>query len=116
MAAQRPEMRFVEPKSEEQQARAVLLRARQRLLHQRTELVNALGSVLYEHGFTFPSGIGNIKWIEETLNDLSTLLPPLDREECINLVKKLLTKRCGSTSKRKSQKIFPLSLTTRDQK
>src|SRR5688572_30386669 len=37
IAAQRPEMRFVEPKSEEQQARAVLFRARQRLVHQRTE-------------------------------------------------------------------------------
>ncbi len=31
IAAQRPEMRFVEPKSEEQQARAVLFRARKRL-------------------------------------------------------------------------------------
>jgi len=34
IAAQRPEMRFVEPKSQEQQARAVLFRARERLVHQ----------------------------------------------------------------------------------
>ena len=34
IAAQRPEMRFVEPKSEDQQACAVLFRARERLLHQ----------------------------------------------------------------------------------
>jgi len=46
VAAQRPEMRFVPPKSEDQLACAVLFRARERLLHQRTELVNALRSVL----------------------------------------------------------------------
>lgn len=38
IAAQRPEMRFVVPKSEDQQALAVLFRARERLVHQRTEL------------------------------------------------------------------------------
>ena len=54
VAAQRPEMRFVPPKSEEQQARAVLFRARERLVHQRTELSNALRSVLYEHGHPNP--------------------------------------------------------------
>jgi len=46
IAAQRPEMRFVSPKSEDQQARAVLFRSRERLAHQRTELVNALRAVL----------------------------------------------------------------------
>jgi len=45
-AALRPTMRFVEPKAEEQQARAVLFRARERLVRQRTELVNALRAVL----------------------------------------------------------------------
>lgn len=48
IAAQRPEMRFVEPKSEGQQARAMLFRSRERLVHQRTELANALRSSLYE--------------------------------------------------------------------
>ncbi|MCP1838905.1 transposase [Bradyrhizobium sp. USDA 4524] len=37
IAAQRPEMRFVEPKSEEQQARAMLFRSRQRLVRQHTD-------------------------------------------------------------------------------
>lgn len=50
IAAQRPEMRFVEPKSAEQQSRAILFRARERLVHQRTELVNALRACLYEYG------------------------------------------------------------------
>jgi transposase len=57
VAAQRPEMRFVQPKSEDQQACAVLFRARERLLHQRTELVNALRSVLYEYGHVVPKGM-----------------------------------------------------------
>jgi len=67
IAAQRPEMRFVAPKSQEQQARAVLFRARERLVHQRTELVNALRAVLYEFGHTVPKGIGNIKRIDAIL-------------------------------------------------
>ncbi len=64
IAAQRPEMRFVEPKTEAQQARAILFRARERLVHQRTELVNALRAVLYEFGHIVPRGIGRIKRIE----------------------------------------------------
>ena len=54
VAAQRYEMRFMPPKSEEQQARAVLFRARERLVHQRTELSNALREVLYEYGHPNP--------------------------------------------------------------
>ena len=54
VAAQRPEMRHLPPKREEQQARAVLFRARERLVHQRTELSNALRSVLCEYGHPNP--------------------------------------------------------------
>jgi transposase len=54
VAAQRYEMRFVPPENEEQQARAVLFRARERLVNQRTELSNALRSVLYEYGHANP--------------------------------------------------------------
>jgi transposase len=61
IAAQRPEMRFVEPRTEEQQARAVLFRSRERLVHQRTELVNALRAALYEYGHAVPQGIGQLK-------------------------------------------------------
>ncbi len=104
IAAQRPEMRFVEPKSEAQQARAVLFRARQRLLHQRTELVNALRCVLGEHGLTFPRGIGNIKRIEETLNDPSALLSTLVRDECIDLVNQIAEKTVRFDVKTKTAK------------
>ena len=54
VAAQRYEMRLVPPENEEQQARAVLFRARERLVHQRTELSNALRLLLYEYGHANP--------------------------------------------------------------
>lgn len=44
IAARQPEIRFVTPKTEEQQLRATLFRGRERLVRQRTDLVNALRS------------------------------------------------------------------------
>ncbi|MES0026596.1 MULTISPECIES: IS110 family transposase [unclassified Mesorhizobium] len=92
IAAQRPEMRFVEPKSEEQQAKAVLFRARKRLVHQRTELVNALRAVLYEYGHIVPQGIGHLKRIEAILEESNSGLPELVREECRDLIDQLAQK------------------------
>ena len=59
-AALRPTMRFVEPKSADQQARAVAFRSREQLVKQRTETVNALRSHLYEFGHVAPEGIGYV--------------------------------------------------------
>ena len=67
IAAQRPEMRFVEPKSTDQQSRAILFRARERLVHHRTELVNALRASLYEYGHVVPQGVHQIKRFAEIL-------------------------------------------------
>ncbi|CAL4868171.1 IS110 family transposase ISPye26 [Asticcacaulis sp. MM231] len=92
IAAQRPEMRFVEPKSPEQQSRAVLFRARERLVHQRTELVNALRACLYEYGHAVPQGIRQVKRIEEILNEPNSDLPNLMREECQDLLKQIAEK------------------------
>jgi transposase len=92
IAAQRPEMRFVAPKSEDQQARAVLFRGRERLVHQRTELVNALRAVLYEYGHTIPQGIGQIKRIEAILDEPNSDLLPLVREEYADLIKQIAEK------------------------
>ncbi|MER9559775.1 IS110 family transposase [Mesorhizobium sp. M0323] len=92
MAAHRPEMRFVEPKSEEQQAKAVLFRARKRLVHQRTELVNALRAVLYEYGHIVPQGIGHLKRIEAILEESTSGLPELLREECRDLIDQIAQK------------------------
>ena len=57
-AALRPTMRYVEPKTGEQQARAILFRTREQFVKQRTEAINALRSHLYEFGYIAPEGIG----------------------------------------------------------
>jgi transposase len=92
VAAQRPEMRFVQPKSEDQQACAVLFRARERLLHQRTELVNTLRSVLYEYGHVVPKGMAHLKRIEAILEEPNSDLPALVREECQDLLEQIAEK------------------------
>ena len=86
VAAQRPEMRFAAVKSEDQQARAVVFRARERLVYQRTELVNALRSTLYEYGHTFPVGIGHVKRIAELIEIPNCDLPALVVTECQDLL------------------------------
>jgi len=56
-AAQRPSMRFVLVKSEEQQASAAVFRARDLLVRQRTQTINALRSLLAEYGWVAPKGL-----------------------------------------------------------
>ena len=92
IAAQRPEMRFVELKSAEQQSRAILFRARERLVNQRTELVNALRACLYEYGHIVPQGLHHFKRIEEILDEPNSDLPELMREECRDLLKQIAEK------------------------
>nr|WP_245452000.1 IS110 family transposase [Mesorhizobium waimense] len=91
-AASRPTMRFVEPKSADQQGRAILFRARERLVHQRTELINALRACLYEYGHVVPQGIRQIKRIEEILDAPNSDLPALLREECRDLLEQIAEK------------------------
>ena len=86
IAAQRPEMRFVEPKTLDQQARATLFRGRDRLVRQRTELINALRGVLYAHGHVFPTGARNLGRIEAFLTDAGHGLHLLVHEDCMDLV------------------------------
>jgi transposase len=86
IAAQRPEMRFVEPKTEVQQTRAVLFRARERLVHQRTELVNALRAILYEFGHAVAQGRSQLKCIAAILDAKNSDLPDAVREECRDLM------------------------------
>lgn len=76
-AALRPTMRFVEPKSAEQQARAVAFRTREQLVKQRTEAVNALRSHLYEFGHVAPEGIDYLPRLERVLEDPDADIPDL---------------------------------------
>ena len=105
IAAQRPEMRFVEPKSEDQQARAVLFRARERLVRQRTELTNALRGVLYEYGYTVPQGIRHLKRIEAILDENNSSLPVLVREECRDLMAQITEKTADRSQDEESKEV-----------
>jgi len=86
IAARQPEMRFVEPKTVQQQSRAAIFRGRERLVHQRTADVNALRALLYEHGHVFPQGIRRLNRITALLEDKTADLQPLIREECLDLL------------------------------
>lgn len=104
IAAQRPEMRFVSPKTEDQQARAVLFRSRERLVHQRTELVNALRAILYEYGHVFPLGIAQLKGIEVLVKDPACDLPALVIEECQDLLAQVSEKSARIDARMKTLK------------
>jgi transposase len=85
-AALRPTMRFVEPKSAEQQARAIVFRTREQFVNQRTEAINALRSHLYEFGYIAPQGIGHLRRLQEVIEDEGTELPRLARDLCRELL------------------------------
>ena len=55
-AAQRPSMRFVAVKSEEQQAAGLVFRTRDLLVRQRTQLINAIRGHLTEYVGSHPRG------------------------------------------------------------
>src|SRR5262245_23660896 len=59
-AVVRPTMRFVAVKTAEQQAAVLLHRGRERLVRQRTGLVNALRAHLAEFGIIAPQGRRNV--------------------------------------------------------
>lgn len=91
VAAQRPEMRFVELKNEAQQSAAILYRSRQRLVRQRTETVNALRAALYEFGHIIPQGIKHVGRVREILEAPNSELPALMREECLAMLDHVAT-------------------------
>ena len=83
-AAQRPSMRFVPVKDEEQQARAAVFRARDLLVRQRTQLLNALRGLLAEHGWVAPKGLFHAAAMMARIEDPSCTLP--ERARAVFLV------------------------------
>jgi transposase len=102
IAAQRPEMRFVESKTAEQQSRAMLFRARARLVRQRTELVNMLRAFLYELGHVVPQGIHNLPRIAAIIAAPDNDLPEIARMECHDLLEQIesMTLRIATSDRR----------------
>ncbi len=75
-AAQRPTMRFVAPKSIYQQECLALHRIRQRLVMQRTAVVNQARGLLQEHGVVIANGLGCVRRelpriLEDATNELT---------------------------------------------
>lgn len=76
-AATRPTMRFVEPKSEEQLDLQTLHRMRQRLIGQRTALINQLRAILLERGMAVAQGPARLAAsLADILSDEATSLSP----------------------------------------
>ena len=115
IAAQRPEMRFVEPKSEEQQAMAVLFRARERLVHQRTDLVNAIRSIFYEYGHVIPVGIHQVKRIAAILEEPKCDLPKLVQDECRDILAEIAEKTVQIEAKTRKAKELMASVDVAEQ-
>ena len=80
-AVSRPTMRFVPAKTAEQQAAVLLHRGRERLVRQRTMLVNALRAHLAEFGVIAPQGLRNVgKLIAIIRDEEDARLPSLARQ------------------------------------
>lgn len=99
IAARQGEMRFVVPKTVEQQSRAAVFRGRERLVHQRTADVNALRALLYEHGHVFPVGLCHINRMTALVEDDPSDLPALIREECHDLLVQIAEKTARITER-----------------
>lgn len=79
-AAQRPSMRFVAIKSEEQQASALVFRTRDLLVRQRTQLINAIRGHLTEYGWVAPKGPSHVAALDDLLGgQMASSLPDAAR-------------------------------------
>jgi transposase len=78
-AAQRPGMRFVPVKDEAQQASAAVFRARDLLVRQRTQLINALRGLTAEHGWIAPQGRWKLTQLMADIEDPTCALPDAAR-------------------------------------
>jgi transposase len=74
-AAQRPSMRFVAVKDEEQQANGIVFRARDLLVRQRTQCINALRGHLTEYGWVVAKGTAHVATLIDQIEDPNCHLP-----------------------------------------
>src|SRR4249920_2308006 len=102
-AVRRPTMRFVQVKSAEQQAQLMQHRARDLLMRQRTQLINAVRSHLAEFGIIAPQGREGVKELLAIIaNDADTQLPNDARASLVVLAAQLqaLQTTIGAIEKR----------------
>jgi transposase len=78
-AAQRPTMRFVAAKSEQAQAAALVFRARDLLVRQRTQIINALRGHLAEFGLVAAKGPARVPQLVQAVKDPDEPIPEIAR-------------------------------------
>jgi len=88
-AAQRPTMRFVAVKSEAKQAATVIFRARDLLVGQRTQIINALRGHLAEYGLIAPQGPSHIARLIAQIEDPASGIPEVARS-CLGRLVEML--------------------------
>jgi transposase len=88
-ASQRPTMRFVQVKSEASQAAAIVFRARDLLVRQRTQVINALRGHLAEFGFVVAQGATHVERLIAQAQDQVQSLPEAARPVIAILVETL---------------------------
>jgi transposase len=80
-AVQRPNMRFVAIKSEEQQALALVFRTRDLLVRQRTQTINAIRGHMAEYGWVAPKGPAWVTILGDLIEDeIGSSLPEAARD------------------------------------
>ncbi len=77
-AASRPSMRFVQPRTEAQQAMRALHRVRESLVRDKVKTTNQMHAFLLEFGISMPIGTAVIRRLSEVLAE-NTLPPYLER-------------------------------------
>lgn len=92
-AASRPSMRFVTPKTIEQEDLQAMHRIRSRLVEERTALTNQIRGLLAEYGIVIAQGINNVrKKLPEILEDGENELSVRGRELFADLYEELCEK------------------------
>lgn len=80
-AVQRPNMRFVAVKTEEQQASALVFRTRDLLVRQRTQTINAIRGHMAEYGWVAPGGRSWVTMLGDLMEDeIGSSLPNAARD------------------------------------
>lgn len=78
-AAQRPTMRFVAVKSEEQQAAAIVFRVRDLVVRQRTQTINAIRGHLAEFRLVGAQGLFHVAKLIAAIEDRGSAIPEAAR-------------------------------------
>ena len=88
-AVARPTMRFVPVKTQEQQAAGMVLKTRELLVRQRTQIANALRGHMSELGIVASAGMANIAKLVSLLRDPETAMPDLARRALLEMAEQL---------------------------